>query len=458
MGERQQASSGAAILCERNKPALQSATNGASVPTPRARHQREYIFVLDRSGSMEGFRLEAMKRAMLLALRSLPAEEGILFNLVSFGSKCVPFWGEGSREYKEENLELALKFIDRMRPDFGGTEMLLTLRQVFDLRDLDRPTSIFVITDGDSWALKELFDHISLAVSQARSQAPLRLFTLGIGASCSQSMIEGIAKAGNGKASLVRDGMDFEAKLLRLMDYAEREESSIGKGVKLDWDELEFKMLKSKENKDAVIRVSLPLSRRTGYDYDADNATSSTGCCGIICGFFRSKAPSLTTISRTPTIVVSPTPSSISKFNPMRSLPGSPTSPEFPGTPRPANSLRRMFSSSSLTHASLIIPEKLPALLRYQHHIGSFHPSVLPFLNVSSSKASKVVPPSPGVTEEERDKVIATILAIGFLEENLSWEEEKWRRVRMKAVVFCEGVLGGRAKVDEAVRKGKLLL
>ena len=53
----------------------------------------EFVFIVDRSGSMDGDRIDAAKEALLLLLKSLPV--GCSFNVVSFGSSHQLLFPEG---------------------------------------------------------------------------------------------------------------------------------------------------------------------------------------------------------------------------------------------------------------------------------------------------------------------------------------------------------------------------
>lgn len=68
---------------------------------------QEYIFLVDRSGSMEGSRIETAQRALVMLLRALPSR-GTHFNIFSFGTHCDSSWPE-SVAYDEHTLGLAVR-------------------------------------------------------------------------------------------------------------------------------------------------------------------------------------------------------------------------------------------------------------------------------------------------------------------------------------------------------------
>lgn len=106
----------------------------------------EYIFLLDRSGSMGGSRIEKAKEALILFLKSLPVQT--FFNVVSFGSK-FEFMFKSSIKYDNTNLEKAIQNIKRMTADMGGTEIYSPLENIFKNKIIEGfPKQIFLLTDG----------------------------------------------------------------------------------------------------------------------------------------------------------------------------------------------------------------------------------------------------------------------------------------------------------------------
>lgn len=68
---------------------------------------QEYIFLVDRSGSMDGPRMSTVRKALVMLLRALPAQ-GTRFNVFSFGSQCDSYWPK-SAAYGQSTLTAAVR-------------------------------------------------------------------------------------------------------------------------------------------------------------------------------------------------------------------------------------------------------------------------------------------------------------------------------------------------------------
>ncbi|KAF7345092.1 hypothetical protein MVEN_01672800 [Mycena venus] len=168
--------------------------------------RQEFVFLVDRSGSMKGPRVAAAKKALVVMLRSLPAK-GTFFQIASFGSNTT--------------LEDATQHVDGMQADYGGTKIREALAHCFAARQTDRPTSVFVLTDGAAWDIDGVLAEVKTAVANCAAQAYLRVSVLGIGNSASTAMCEGIARVGNGTCMMVGEQeTSFTGKIARMLKAA----------------------------------------------------------------------------------------------------------------------------------------------------------------------------------------------------------------------------------------------
>ncbi|KAK7055127.1 von Willebrand factor type A domain-containing protein [Favolaschia claudopus] len=194
--------------------------------------RQEFVFLIDRSGSMNGARITAAKKALVVMLRSLPAE-GSSLQVASFGDQCTLPWNDGSRPYDQATLDEATQHVDSMQADYGGTEIRQALHRCFESRKVDRPTSVFVLTDGEAWDVKGVIDEVKLAVTGEAAQSYLRVFVLGIGRSASTAMCEGIARVGNGTCMMVGEQeTGFTGKIARLLKAAR---TPLITDINIDW-------------------------------------------------------------------------------------------------------------------------------------------------------------------------------------------------------------------------------
>jgi len=87
---------------------------------------KEVIFLLDCSGSMQGNSINEAKTALEIFLKAL--KEGTRFNLYWFGSTYEKVFQE-SILYNSENLGLMLSRLKEVNADLGGTEVLAPLER-----------------------------------------------------------------------------------------------------------------------------------------------------------------------------------------------------------------------------------------------------------------------------------------------------------------------------------------
>ena len=90
---------GTTALCIYGKPSMSD--TAAEVPT-------EFVFIVDRSGSMAGQRINNAAKALQLFMRSLPVH--CRFNVVSFGSTWKSLW-RASAPYSDESLREATQHV-----------------------------------------------------------------------------------------------------------------------------------------------------------------------------------------------------------------------------------------------------------------------------------------------------------------------------------------------------------
>jgi Ca-activated chloride channel family protein len=171
---------------------------------------REYIFVVDVSGSMNGFPLDTAKALMRdLAGVLRPADT---FNVVVFADGTETF-SRTSVPASPSNLARALQFIGR-KEGGGGTRLLGALTRAVALpRQSGVSRSVVLVTDGYIEAEPEVFDYIRGSLDD------VNFFAFGIGSSVNRFLIEGVARAGLGEPFIVTKPGEAAGAAARLRRY-----------------------------------------------------------------------------------------------------------------------------------------------------------------------------------------------------------------------------------------------
>ncbi|XP_051933646.1 von Willebrand factor A domain-containing protein 5A-like [Hippocampus zosterae] len=195
----------------------------------------EFVFLLDRSGSMDcpmdecqgsASRIRSARDTLLLLLKSLPM--GCYFNIYTFGSSFQHVFPQ-SVEYGEATLADALKEVEQMGADLGGTEILRPLQHIYGQPQIPaQPRQLFVFTDGEVGNTKEVTQLVK------RHSASHRCFSFGIGEGASTALINGLAKEGGGHAQFITGGAQrMRAKAMQSLRFALQ---AAAEDITLTWD------------------------------------------------------------------------------------------------------------------------------------------------------------------------------------------------------------------------------
>jgi Ca-activated chloride channel family protein len=171
---------------------------------------REYIFVLDVSGSMHGFPLDTAKTLMTeLAGGLRPSDR---FNIVAFANGSETF-SPVSVPATSTNVGRAMQFVGRQNGS-GGTELRAALERAVRLpRQDDVARSVVLVTDGYIDSEADVFDYVRAHLDSTN------FFAFGIGSSVNRLLIEGVARAGSGEPFIVTDANEAAGAAERLRRY-----------------------------------------------------------------------------------------------------------------------------------------------------------------------------------------------------------------------------------------------
>ena len=165
--------------------------------------EKEFLFIIDVSGSMMGEKLDETKRAVIECLKQL--DVGDKFNIIPFESEFEAM-NIKSIDYNEENIKKAIKYINNLRP-LGGTEILNPIK--FALYEKNTDKTILLFTDGQVGNEDEIIKYVEDNINRSR------IFPFGIDSNVNSSFIKQLAKAGKGKAELIQPKEKIDDKIIR---------------------------------------------------------------------------------------------------------------------------------------------------------------------------------------------------------------------------------------------------
>ena len=188
---------------------------------------REYIFIVDVSGSMHGFPLDISKKLLKDLISNLRPTDRFNVLLFAGGSRLM---AEQSLPATSQNIARAINTIEQQRGG-GGTRLLPALEKALSLSKTEGfSRSIVIATDGYVSVEAEVFDLMRKHLGDAN------MFAFGIGSSVNRHLIEGMARIGMGEPFVITKP---DQALITAKKFRKLIESPVLTGIEVDFGKFE---------------------------------------------------------------------------------------------------------------------------------------------------------------------------------------------------------------------------
>ena len=188
---------------------------------------REYMFIVDISGSMHGFPLEISKTLLKDLIGNLRSSDR--FNVLLFAGSSRML-SEQSLPATVENIQKAIDVIDNQRGG-GGTQLLPALKKALDMKGTEGfSRTVVIATDGYVTVEAEAFDLIRNRLGEAN------MFAFGIGSSVNRHLIEGMARVGMGEPFVITKPEEAPAKAAKFRKLIE---SPVLTNIRVDYGDFD---------------------------------------------------------------------------------------------------------------------------------------------------------------------------------------------------------------------------
>lgn len=180
--------------------------------------KREITFVIDRSASMKGRRLEQVRASVQKVVQGMNTGEAI--NVIQYNHGVHSF-ANSAVDNNDRNVSATRRYLNGIDPR-GGTNMYAALRA-----SLQQPPSsgklpiVLFFTDGLPTTGNTSEADIRKLV-QEQNPHRRRIYTFGVGVDVKTPLLEGIAAASRGRATFVLPGENIDRKVTEVVERLKR--------------------------------------------------------------------------------------------------------------------------------------------------------------------------------------------------------------------------------------------
>jgi Ca-activated chloride channel family protein len=164
---------------------------------------KDVLAVIDRSGSMDGEKIEQAKQAAIYVLQHL--HPGDRFNLLTFSSSLDSY---ASSLREAGDAPEAIRWVEALSAR-GSTDINRALLEAAAQLDAKRPALVLFLTDG--LPTEGVTDREAILENMARSApASLRLFSFGVGYDVDSVLLDTLSEAHHGATTYVLPGQNID--------------------------------------------------------------------------------------------------------------------------------------------------------------------------------------------------------------------------------------------------------
>jgi Ca-activated chloride channel family protein len=190
--------------------------------------RKTVVFVMDRSGSMAGKKIDQVRRGLRFMLDRL--RPGDLFNIIIYDSEVESFRPELQR-FNEQTRKAAESFVEGVYAG-GSTDINAALRTAFmQIKDATTPSYIIFLTDGMPTSGVTNEAQI-VANAKGANRARARIFAFGVGDDVNARLLDRLVRGSFGQSEYVGTEEDIEDHISRLY---RRIESPVMTDVKIEF-------------------------------------------------------------------------------------------------------------------------------------------------------------------------------------------------------------------------------
>lgn len=194
-----------------------------------AMSRKSIQFVVDRSGSMVGRKIDQAREAAKFVLNNLNDDD--LFNVIAYDSAVVAF-NEEIQRYDKDIHSKALGFINSINAG-GSTNISEALKSALNnVKDDSLPSYIVFLTDGLP-TVGETNEMKIVEIAKSLNKYDTRLIAFGVGYDVNSRLIDRLTNTNHGQSEYVRPDEDIEQAVGRLY---QKIASPVFTNVRIDYE------------------------------------------------------------------------------------------------------------------------------------------------------------------------------------------------------------------------------